>query len=168
MGLAYSASGQPEKAKATLAEMQKDLDAVTSSKEPIGIAAQELEATIAARAGDRKKAYELFRKAADREANIMYTEPPSYPRPVVEGWANVAASLGDYATAERECREALGREPGSGRAYFGIASALEHQGKTTDASEFRAKAAKAWANADANLPQMQSLKNATAAVAQEK
>jgi tetratricopeptide (TPR) repeat protein len=167
MGLAYSATGQPEKAKATLAEMQKDLDAVTSAKEPIGIAAQELEATIAARAGDRKKAYELFRKAADREANIMYTEPPSYPRPVVEGWANVAAALGDYATAEKEPREALGREPGSGRAYFGVASALEHQGKTTEASEFRAKAAKAWANADANLPQMQSLKNATAAVAQQ-
>lgn len=167
MGLAYSAAGQPEKAKATLAEMQKDLDAVTSAKEPIGIAAQELEATIAARAGDRKKAYELFRKAADREANIMYTEPPSYPRPVVEGWANVAAALGDYATAEKEYREALGREPGSGRAYFGVASALEHQGKTTEASELRAKAAKAWANADANLPQMQSLKNATAAVAQQ-
>jgi tetratricopeptide (TPR) repeat protein len=167
IGLAYSATGQPEKAKATLAEMQKDLDAVTSSKEPIGIAAQELEATIAARAGYRKKAYELFRKAADREANILYTEPPSYPRPVVEGWANVAAALGDHATAEREYREALGREPGSGRAYFGIAAALEHQGKTADASEFRAKAAKAWANADANLPQVQSLRNATAAVAQQ-
>lgn len=167
MGLAYSATGQPEKAKATLAEMQKDLDAVTSSKEPIGIAAQELEATIAARAGDRKKAYELFRKAADREANIMYTEPPSYPRPVVEGWANVAAALGDHTTAEHEYREALGREPGSGRAYFGIATALERQGNTADASEFRVKAAKAWANADANLPQVQSLKNATAAVAQQ-
>ncbi len=167
MGLAYSATGQPDKAKATLAEMQKDLDAVTSAKEPIGIAAQELEATIAARAGDRKKAYELFRKAADREANILYTEPPSYPRPVVEGWANVAASLGDHTTAEQEYREALGREPGSGRAYFGIASALEHQGKAADASEFRAKAAKAWANADANLPQVQRLKNATAAVAQQ-
>jgi hypothetical protein len=34
MGLAYSANGQPDKAKATLAEMHKDLDAVTSAKEP--------------------------------------------------------------------------------------------------------------------------------------
>jgi tetratricopeptide (TPR) repeat protein len=167
MGLAYSATGQPDKAKATLAAMQKDLDAVTSSKEPIGIALQELDATIAARAGDRKKAYELFRKAADREANILYTEPPSYPRPVAEGWANVAASLGDHATAEKEYREALGREPGSGRAYFGIATALERQGKAAEAAEFRGKAAKAWANADAKLPQVQSLKTSTAAVAQQ-
>jgi hypothetical protein len=114
-------------------------------KEPLGIAAQELEATIAARGGDKKKAYELYAKAANREANMMYTEPPAYPRPVVEGWANVAAALGDQATAEKEYREALAREPGSGRAYFGLATA------------------KAWANADANLPQVQLLRTSTAA-----
>jgi tetratricopeptide (TPR) repeat protein len=167
MGLAYSANGQPDKAKATLAEMHKDLDAATSAKEPIGIAAQELEATIAARAGDRKKAYELYRKTADREANIMYTEPPAYPRPVVEGWANVALALGDYATAEKAYREALGREPGSGRAFFGLAASLEGQGKNTDARDARSRAAKAWANADANLPQMQKLRTSTAAIAQQ-
>jgi tetratricopeptide (TPR) repeat protein len=167
MGLAYSANGQPDKAKATLAEMHKDLDAATSAKEPIGIAAQELEATIAARAGDRKKAYELYRKTADREANIMYTEPPAYPRPVVEGWANVALALGDYATAEKAYREALGREPGSGRAFFGLAASLEGQGKNTDARDARSRATKAWANADANLPQMQKLRTSTAAIAQQ-
>jgi tetratricopeptide (TPR) repeat protein len=165
MGLAYSANGQPDKAKATLAEMHKDLDAVTSSKEPIGIAAQELEATIAARAGDRKKAYELYQKAADREAHIMYTEPPSYPRPVVEGWANVALVLGDYATAEKAYREALEREPGSGRAFFGLAASLEGEGKTAEARTARDRAAKAWANADANLPQVQKLRTSTAAIA---
>jgi len=166
MGLAYSAGGQTDKAKATLADLHKDLDAVTSAKEPLGIAAQELEATIAARAGDRKKAYELYRKAADREANILYTEPPAYPRPVVEGWANVALALGDYAIAENAYREALAREPGSGRAFFGLAASLEGQGKTTEASAARERAAKAWANADPNLPQMQKLRTSTAAVAQ--
>src|SRR5260221_1581111 len=148
MGLAYSANGQPDKARATLAELHKDLDAVTSAKEPLGIAAQELEAAIAARGGDQKKAYELYRKAATREANIMYTEPPAYPRPVVEGWANVALALGDYATAEKAYREALEREPGSGRAFFGLAASLEGEGRKADAQEARARAAKAWANAD--------------------
>jgi tetratricopeptide (TPR) repeat protein len=166
-GLAYSATGQADKAKATLAELHKALDAVTSAKEPLGIAAQELEATIAARAGDRKKAYELYRKAADREANILYTEPPAYPRPVVEGWANVALALGDYATAEKAYREALEREPGSGRAFFGLAASLEGQGKTAEAREAKSRAAKAWANADANLPQMQKLRTNTAGVAQQ-
>jgi hypothetical protein len=167
MGLAYSATGQADKAKATLADMHKDMDAVTSAKEPIGIAAQELEATIAARAGDRKKAYELYRKAADREANLLYTEPPAYPRPVVEGWANVALALGDYATAETGYREALDREPGSGRAFFGLAGSLEGQGRNAEAVSARERAAKAWAGADANLPQVQKLRTSTAAVGQE-
>ncbi len=167
LGLAYSGTGQADKAKAALADLHKDLDAVTSAKEPLGIAAQELEATIAARAGDKSKAYELYRKAATREANIMYTEPPSYPRPVVEGWANVALVLGDYATAERGYREALEREPGSGRAFFGLAASLEGQGKASEAQEAKSRAAKAWANADANLPQVQKLRTTTAAVAQQ-
>ena len=163
MGLAYAATGQMDQAKATLAEMRKDLEAVTSAKEPIGIGAQELEATIAARAGDRKKGYELFRKAADREAALLYTEPPSYPRPVVEGFANVALALGDHATAEKEYREALSREPGSGRAYFGLAAALEGLGNAADARAAREHAATAWAAADADLPQMRKLKATTAA-----
>jgi tetratricopeptide (TPR) repeat protein len=163
IGLAASATGQTDRAKAALADMQKDLDAVTSSKEPIGIAFQELDATIAARGGDRKKANELYRKAATREAALMYTEPPSYPRPVVEGWGNVALVLGDYATAENAYREALAREPGSGRAYFGLAAALDGLGNTTEASIARTRAAKAWANADAALPQVQKLRTSTAA-----
>jgi tetratricopeptide (TPR) repeat protein len=163
VGLAYAATGQMDHAKATLAELQKDLEAVTSAKEPIGIAAQELEAAIAARSGDRKKAYELFRKAAGREAAILYTEPPAYPRPVVEGFANVALALGDFATAEQAYREALYREPGSGRAYFGLATALDGLGKTADARDAREHAAKAWANADQNLPQVQKLRMTTAA-----
>jgi tetratricopeptide (TPR) repeat protein len=166
MGLAYSASGQADKAKATLADLHKALDAVTSAKEPLGIAAQELEATIAVRAGDRKKAYELYRKAADRESNILYTEPPAYPRPVVEGWGNVALALGDYATAEQAYRQALEREPGSGRAFFGLAASLEGQGKNAEALSARERAAKAWANADAALPQVQKLRTSTAAVGQ--
>ena len=143
--------------------MHKDLSAVTSAKEPMAIAAQELEATIAARGGDRKKAYELYRKAADREAAMLYTEPPAYPRPVVEGWGNVALALGDYATAETAYRETLAREPGSGRAYFGIAASLDGLGRGEEAQAARAHAAKAWASADANLPQMQKLRTNTAA-----
>ena len=163
IGLAQAATGQIDKPKATLAEMQKDLEGVTSAREPISIGAQELEAAIAARGGDRKKGDELFRKAADREAAMLYTEPPSYPRPVAEGWANVALALGDFATAEHAYRETLGREPGSGRAFFGLAVSLDGLGKSSDAREARNRAAKAWANADADLPQVQKLRVSTAA-----
>jgi tetratricopeptide (TPR) repeat protein len=163
MGLAYAATGQMDQAKTTLADMRKDVESVTSAKEPIGIGAQELEAVIAARSGDRKKGYELFRKAADREAAMLYTEPPAYPRPVVESFANVALALGDYATAEKAYREALTREPGSGRAYFGLATSLDGLGNASEAREFRMKAAKAWASADSDLPQVRKLRATTAA-----
>jgi tetratricopeptide (TPR) repeat protein len=139
--------------------MEKDVAATTATREPIKIAALELEATIVVRDGDRKKGYALFRKAADEEAHLLYTEPPSYPRPVVEGWANVAQAAGDFQVGERAYREALTREPGSGRAYFGLASALEGLGKTSDARDARARAAKAWAAADPDLPQMQTLRS---------
>jgi tetratricopeptide (TPR) repeat protein len=158
IGLAGAATGQLDRARAALADLKRDLDAVTATREPIRIAAMELEASIAARAGDRKKGYDLFRKAADREAAMQYTEPPSYPRPVVEGLGNVALALGDFADAERAYREALTREPGSGRAFFGLAAALDGLGRTADAREARARAAKAWANADSDLPQMQRLR----------
>jgi tetratricopeptide (TPR) repeat protein len=163
IGLAEANTGHIDRAKATLADMHKDLSGVTSAKEPMAIAAQELEATIAARSGDRKKAWELYRKAADREAAMLYTEPPAYPRPVVEGWGNVALALGEFATAEKAYRETLAREPGSGRAYFGLAASLDGLGRAGEAQEARAHAAKAWAAADANLPQIQKLRTNTAA-----
>ena len=81
--------------------------------------------------------------------------------------ANVALVLSDYVTAEREYREALEREPGSGRAFFGLAASLQGQGKGSDARRARERAAKAWATADANLPQMQQLRTGTAAIAQQ-
>src|SRR5262249_5014261 len=148
MGLAYAATGQSDRANATLADLKKDIDGVTAASEPLNIAAIELEATIAARTGNPKKGSDLFKRAATREAAMIYTEPPSYPRPVVEGHGNVALAVGDYAAAATAYREALEREPGSGRAYFGLASALEHLGRTSEAQDAQARAIKAWSKAD--------------------
>jgi hypothetical protein len=131
---------------------------VTATKEPLSIASLELEATIAGKGTGRRdwsRAETLFGQAAARERQMIYTEPPSYPRPVVEGWANNALKAGAYVTAEWAYRAALDREPGSGRALFGIAAALEAQGKTSEAAAFRTRATQAWSKADAELPQLQ-------------
>jgi Flp pilus assembly protein TadD len=111
---------------------------------------------VAARGGATKRGWELFRKAGDMEAALIYTEPPSYPRPVVEGWAHTALAMGDSAAAEKAYREALSREPGSGRAYFGLAAALLGQQKTAEAQEMMAKGIKAWDKADPDLPQLRA------------
>jgi tetratricopeptide (TPR) repeat protein len=156
VGLAQAAQGRVEDAKKTHAEMKEQLKSITASKRPLEIAGIELEATVAARSGDTKKAWELFRKGADMEASLLYTEPPSYPRPVAEGFAMTALAVRDYPTAEKAYREALAREPGSGRAYFGIAAALRAQNKMAEAQEMSTNGMKAWDKADADLPQLRT------------
>src|SRR5262245_35992332 len=149
-GLAYAATGRKSEAKAALAELTAILPKLEASRRPLGVAQTELEATIAAYSGDRKKSRYLFRKAADVEAGLLYTEPPAYPRPVVEGWGRAALRLKDWKSAEIAYREALSREPGGGRAMFGLADALVGLGRRADAEKTRAEARKAWARADAD------------------
>jgi hypothetical protein len=96
------------------------------------------------------------------EAALIYTEPPSYPRPVVEGWATTAIALGEPAVAEQGYRTALAREPGSGRAYFGIAAALRAQNKLTDAQAMEIRGREAWTKADTDLPQLRQATSAAA------
>jgi tetratricopeptide (TPR) repeat protein len=156
-GLAYSATGRPDQAKTALKALQQAISEAPASSQPIRIAAIELDATITARGGDRPAGYALFRRAADREAALTYTEPPSYPRPVVEAWGNVALALGDYAAAESAYREALTREPGSARAWFGQAAAVDALGRPGDAKTLRDRAARAWERADRDLPQWKQI-----------
>jgi len=167
VGLAQAAQGHADAARKAHAEMQDQVKAATASKRPLEIAELELAGTITARAGDTRKGWETFRKAADMEAALLYTEPPSYPRPVVEGWANTALAVGDYKTAEAAYREALTREPGHGRDYFGLAAALKAQKKNAEAEQMTAKAMRAWDKADQDLPQMRRTSN-TAGVQQQR
>ena len=163
IGLAHAAGGRLAEARAAHDELKGYVAAATGAKRPLAIAETELDATITARGGDKAKGYELFRKAADMEAALIYTEPPSYPRPVVEGLAITAGALGDHAVAEKAYREALSREPGSGRAYFGLAASLRAQGRDADAQPIAASALKAWDKADADLPQMRPASSASGA-----
>ncbi|MBP9946490.1 MAG: tetratricopeptide repeat protein [Vicinamibacteria bacterium] len=153
-GLAFAATDRRAEAQAAHKEMGALLPRLDASRRPLAIAHMELEATIAAHKGDRKKSRYLFAKAADLEAGLLYTEPPSYPRPVVEGWGHAALKLRDFTSAEKAYREAIAREPGGGRALFGLAAALRGLGRVADSEKAMDLARKAWDKADANLPQM--------------
>jgi len=156
-GLALARRGEIENARQALSDLEKDYDAAKGNREPLGIAVAELKGTIESLAGNPGKGYAHFREAADREAAQLYTEPPAYPRPVVEALGSVALALKDYATAEKAYREALEREPGGGRAYFGLAGALSGLGRVDEAQKMIARGTAAWDKADADLPQMQKL-----------
>ncbi len=150
-GLAQASTGQVDKARATLRELSEQVKKAEGSRRPLAIAEMELEATVTAYGGDRTKAYAMFRKAADTEAALIYTEPPSYPRPVVEGLAHTALALGDAKVAEAGYREALAREPGSGHAFFGVAAALQAQGRIVESRLAYERGLMKWDKADADL-----------------
>ena len=164
LGLASDATGQDDAAREALADMESSAQrGQRPRRSRCSSPRRSSKATSPRACGDRKKGFELLRKAADREAEMIYTEPPSYPRPAVEGLANVALALGDVKEAERGYREALEREPGSGRAYFGLAATFTAAGRAADAREMSTKGLRAWDKADDDLPQLRSAKTATAA-----
>lgn len=156
VGLAYASQGKLDEARTTLDQLRAHVKAATATTGSLSIAELELEAAITARAGDKARGFELFRQAADREAGLLYTEPPSYPRPVAEGLGATALALGEYALAEKAYREALSREPGSGRAYFALASVLRAQDRAT-AKPMYEMGIRAWDKADKELPQLKQL-----------
>jgi tetratricopeptide (TPR) repeat protein len=156
VGLAHAARNRLDEARRESSRLKDLLKTVSASRGPLGVADLELEATVTARAGDRSRGYEIFRKAAAMEAGLLYSEPPIYPRPVAEGFGATALALGDFHVAETAYREALAREPGSGRAYFGIAAAMRGEQRIADAREMAARGAKAWDKADADLPQLRT------------
>jgi tetratricopeptide (TPR) repeat protein len=159
-GLAYAAQGRLDEARVALDDLRTQVERAKATRPPLEIAALELEATVALRAGQREKGNALFRQAADRETALIYTEPPAYPRPVAEGWGATALAMGDAATAEQAYAEALLREPGGGRALFGRAAAQEALGRHADARETLARAARAWDRADEDLPEVRRAREA--------
>ena len=160
-GIAYSARGDADKARAAQAEMRGHLKNITASKRPLTVAELELDGAIQSRAGDPKKGYVLYKKAAEMEAALIYTEPPSYPRPVVEGFGQTALALNDFKVAEKAFRQSLSREPGSGRAYFGLAASLRGLNNPSAADAMIARARAAWDKADSDLPQLRAAVAAT-------
>jgi tetratricopeptide (TPR) repeat protein len=151
IGLAQASTGHVDQARVTLDEMSEHLKKAEGSRRPLAIARMEIEATVAAYGGDRAKAWTAFRKAAETEAALIYTEPPSYPRPVAEGMAIAALALGDARVAEEGFREALAREPGSGHAFFGVAAALQAQGRIVESRLAYERGLIRWDKADVDL-----------------
>jgi Flp pilus assembly protein TadD len=110
-----------------------------------------LVAEIAESRGDRKAAIEGLRAAVVSESHVNYAEPPDWDLPVREWLGRALLRDGQYAEAEKTYREAIARNPRNGRALFGLAEALEKQGKASSAALVRREFAQAWANADTTL-----------------
>ncbi len=128
----------------------------------LGVAPIELKARLAAREGKADEAIKLLREAIEEEIKLGYAEPPLYPQPMEEVAGKVCLELKRWTEAEEFFRAALERDPGSGRAYFGLLQAQQILGKADDARATYAKFVQAWKQADEDLPEMRAAKEKAA------
>lgn len=115
------------------------------------IALKALEGEIALRNRRPKEAIGHFRAAATLEDGLTYMEPPTWYYPVRQSLGVALIADRQFAEAERVYREDLERFPRNGWSLFGLAEALERQGKAAEARRVRAMFAGAWKDADVTL-----------------
>ncbi|MBI1764281.1 MAG: hypothetical protein HYR56_22885 [Acidobacteria bacterium] len=118
------------------------------------VAPFELRARILAQEGKADEALAQFKQGIEEEYKLGYSEPPIYPNPMEEAAGRTALALQRWKDAQDLFTAALERDPGSGRAYFGLLQTHQALGKADEARQQLAKFVKAWARADADLPEM--------------
>ena len=172
-GLALADTGKPAEAEKELAALRETAKQIPATAvlftTPVSVALKVgddlLSGEIAQARGDRKAAIALLRAAVMSEARVNYAEPPDWDLPVREWLGRALLRDGQYAEAEKTYREEIKRNRRNGRALFGLAAALEKQGKTSSAELVRREFADAWANADTKLSLQQLFGDSKAAAA---
>ena len=106
---------------------------------------------IALQRGNWEEAARHLEKAAAVEDTLSYGEPPKWLQPVRHTLGAVYMKAGRYADAETAYREDLAKWPRNGWSLFGLARALEEQGKTDAAAEAMAEYREVWKHADEEI-----------------
>ena len=115
---------------ASLAEYQEKVKMPVP--EPLEVAHSELEGQLKLAEGKLEPALKKLEQAANLELHMHYSEPPYYPRPVLEVLGQAALKNGKLPEAESAFRRALQQYPGSYRAQTGLRAALERQNKSAE------------------------------------
>jgi pimeloyl-ACP methyl ester carboxylesterase/tetratricopeptide (TPR) repeat protein len=117
---------------------------------------------MAAKAGRYDVAVMSLREAVELEDALPYSEPPIWHQPVRQVLGAVLLEAGRVAEAEAVYREDLAQVRENGWSLFGLARALEAQGRLAEAAAVRTRFAKAWARADIRLTSSRVMAETTA------
>jgi tetratricopeptide (TPR) repeat protein len=124
----------------------------------MNVAALELRAAVELAQGKPTESAATYGKAAQAERDLGYREPPFYIRPVGEARGDALLKSGQWKAAQAAYEAALAERPNSGYPLYGIAQAEAAAGDVAGAQRAYGVMLKAWANADAELPQVVAAK----------
>ena len=158
-GYAFANKGDLKSAHAERDRLAGLVSADFSKYAPWGIPATQmvdlslslLDGEIARTSGDLNAAVKAFQSAAALEHNLPYTEPPYWHQPVSHLLGAVLLQAKRPAEAEAVYRESLKSYRLDGWALYGLAQALDAQGKTAEAAGARRKFDQVWTFADVKL-----------------
>jgi len=157
--LALNETGRLREAEAEQTSMQGVIRTIaadaglgnSSAHGVMKVAGELLAGEIALAKGDIGNGIESLRRAAAAEDLVNYNEPPDWHLPTREWLGRALMRAGQFDEAESVFRTEIDKNPKNGRALFGLAAALEKQGKTTSAALVRKEFEAAWKNADTRL-----------------
>jgi len=154
---ALAAEGKLDQARAKLAALdQLEVPAgegagLNSAADIVAIERLVARARLLSSEGKLGEAVMLLTEAAAREDRLSYDEPSGWFFPVRHALGAALLAAGKPDAAEAVYREDLRRNPANGWSLFGLAKALEAQGKTAQAAAARKDFDKAWSHADVTL-----------------
>jgi len=158
-GLAFTATGRADEARAELGTLQTLLPEIPSDRmvglnsatKLLTIASKVLAGELAARQGQIDNAVSHFQEAITVQDGLTYDEPPPWYYPVRQSLGAVLLKAGRAKEAEAVYREDLRRNPENGWSLYGLAQALRAQKDEKEAAEIEKRFAKAWTHADVTL-----------------
>ncbi len=130
LGVAYANKGNARKARGEYKLMEAALKEFPAKVDkpvppPLKVALEELAGQIAVAQKHTEKGLKLLAEAGTHERALRYTEPPSYPRPVLDALGKRAAIAGKADIAIAAWQGALEQTPGDPRARKGLNSATQ-------------------------------------------
>ena len=149
--LAGAKAAQAQLAAMTRADFRAYDAAQLPARAMTKLAAALLDGEIARVSGDLNAAIVSFEYAEKLETALPYTEPPYWHQPTAELLGAALLQAHRAAEAEAVYRESLKTYRMDGWSLYGLAQALDAEGRPADAAAARRAFAKVWQMADVKL-----------------
>jgi hypothetical protein len=157
--LAFAAKGRSDEARIERAKFVESAGTLTTKMEYgnndaaalAAVARPYLDGRLALMAGNNAAAITYLRQAVAAEDALVYDEPPGWYLPSRDALGVALIRAGDFVAAAQIFRDELALHPESGRALFGLQTALHGQGRDTEAAALDPRLRRAWRAADVEL-----------------